>query len=311
MFHKGDQIEITVKMHGTSQRTGYLPVLKGYKSKYRLWEGLANMDPNKAKPLVQDWILKARKHCTPIYEWDYVTGTKTKVLDSYDGGFYGSNEFRKEHADKFEGKLWKGETVYYEVVGFLPDGTPIMPSAPNNLVGEDFVKEYGEETVFSYGCSPIGEKIEYGHDDISHFMIATPCPKSELYVYRMTMTNEDGEVIEYPPDFMRWRCEQIGVKTVPVCCTNYILDCPKEYSGVTYHPGEDVKSLVEQYVEGPDPIGKTHIREGIVIRIVNRPTFTAFKYKNFEFQLLAGYTLEEIEAWAQMADADLDLLSEV
>jgi RNA ligase (TIGR02306 family) len=30
-FKPGDQIEITLKIHGTSQRTGYLPVLKGYK----------------------------------------------------------------------------------------------------------------------------------------------------------------------------------------------------------------------------------------------------------------------------------------
>ena len=30
-FKVGDEIEITLKMHGTSQRTGYLPVLKGYR----------------------------------------------------------------------------------------------------------------------------------------------------------------------------------------------------------------------------------------------------------------------------------------
>ena len=32
----------------------------------------------------------------------------------------------------------------------------------------------------------------------------------------MTMTNEDGDVVEYPPDFMRYRCEQMGVKYVPL-----------------------------------------------------------------------------------------------
>ena len=30
-FKPGDEIEITLKMHGSSQRTAYLPVLKGYK----------------------------------------------------------------------------------------------------------------------------------------------------------------------------------------------------------------------------------------------------------------------------------------
>jgi len=41
-------------------------------------------------------------------------------------------------------------------------------------------------------------------------------PRSDIYVYRMTMTNEDGFVVEYTPDFMRYRCEQMGVKCVPV-----------------------------------------------------------------------------------------------
>ena len=41
-------------------------------------------------------------------------------------------------------------------------------------------------------------------------------------------------------------------------------------------------------MNGPDPVGKTHIREGVVCRIVNRPTFTAFKTKNYNFKLLEG-----------------------
>ena len=34
-FHAGDLVEVTLKMHGTSQRTGYLPVLQGYKYRNR------------------------------------------------------------------------------------------------------------------------------------------------------------------------------------------------------------------------------------------------------------------------------------
>ena len=37
-----------------------------------------------------------------------------------------------------------------------------------------------------------------------------------MYVYRMTMTNEDGDIVEYTPDQVRYRCEQIRVKCVPV-----------------------------------------------------------------------------------------------
>ena len=42
VFQAGDQIEITLKMHGTSQRTGYLPVFKGWKVKNKFFEGVVN-----------------------------------------------------------------------------------------------------------------------------------------------------------------------------------------------------------------------------------------------------------------------------
>ena len=249
-FKKGDQIEITLKIHGTSQRTGYLPKLQGFKQNFF------------------DRIL--RRPGKPIYDWGYVSGTRRVVLGGWeDVGFYGSNKFREQHAAKFEGKLWKGETVYYEVCGFTDSGTPIMPSVKNNKIKDkEFSKQYGEETVFSYDC-PRGE--------------------SDCYVYRMTMTNEDGDVVEYTPDFMRHRCEQMGVKCVPVMWRGY-LDEP---DGWTFTAGEFVKMLAEEFYDGPDPIGKTHVREGVVIRIINRPKFTAYKHKNFSFKVLEGIIKDE------------------
>ena len=90
-FHNGDQIEITLKMHGTSQRTGYLPTLKGYKR--TLLDKLCKRPGN------------------PVYDWGYVSGTLSVVLDDFEGGYYGSNAFREQHSKLFEGRLHKGETV--------------------------------------------------------------------------------------------------------------------------------------------------------------------------------------------------------
>lgn len=39
---------------------------------------------------------------------------------------------------------------------------------------------------------------------------------------------------------------------------------------------------------GKDLIGRTHVREGVVVRIENPEKFTAFKSKNFEFKVLEG-----------------------
>lgn len=268
-FRPGDLVEITLKMHGTSGRTGYLPKFQKYKR--TIW----------------DKIL--RRPGTPIYDWGYVTGTRRVVLNDFeDGGFYGSNAFREPHARFFEGKLHKGETVYYEIVGFTTDGAPIMSSVANSKISDKgFTKQYGKETVFSYGCSPNGKKTMYGNDDHGAFEIPVEVSQSACYVYRMTMTNEDGDVVEYTPDFMRYRCEQMGAKCVPMMEKMYI---PSEalLKAFSMTAGEWIKEKAEEYYDGPDPIGKTHVREGVVIRIVNRPKFCAFKHKNFSFKVLEG-----------------------
>ena len=282
-FKIGDDIEITLKMHGTSQRTGYLKVLTGYKRTF--------------------WDKLFRRPGTPIYDWGYVSGTRRVVLDTFDGGFYGSNEFREQHHNAFVGKLWKGETVYYEVVGFTHTGAPIMGNGNNEKLGKDFVKQYGKETVFSYGCA--------AND--------TDKPASDIYVYRMTMTNEDGEVVEYTPDFTRYRCEQMGIKCVPVFGKATIREDSLHFAAVdgndrfcklgTGSIGDLVTGMAEEFYAGPDPVGKTHTREGVVVRIVNRPKFCAYKHKNFEFKVLEGIISEKLaESTADIAE---DVLSEM
>ena len=61
-------------------------------------------------------------------------------------------------------------------------------------------------------------------------------------------------------------------------------------------PGEYVVRKVEQYYDGPDPIGKTHVREGVVARILNRPSFAVYKMKNFSFRVLEGIIKDEADA---------------
>ena len=263
-FKPGDHIEITLKMHGTSQRTGYLPKLVGYK-----------------KSLL-DKIF--RREGTPIYEWGYITGTRRTVIDDFENrvtSFYGSDAFRGPHAARLEGKLWKGETVYYEVVGFTDSGRPIMGDCDNKKTNDkEFIKQYGQTTTFSYGCEPDGDPSGVGGIDMNGNAYG---PQSAMYVYRMNMTNEDGNVVEYTPDFMRYRCEQMGVEWVPVLWKGILTDDILDKSA-----GEYVKEFAEEFYDGPDPIGKTHVREGVVVRILNRPKFAAYKHKNFYFKVLEG-----------------------
>ena len=302
-FLPNDEIEITLKLHGTSQRTGYLPVFKGWKVKNKFFQGIVNKYATSSNLSIfaRKCIDIAMRGATPIYNWDYVSGTRRVVLDNYEGGYYGSNEFREQWHNFFKGKLLKGETVYYEVVGFTHTGAPIMSTVDNRKLNDkEFIKKYGKETVFSYGCDCAEQawREDRGQDPNK--------PESDIYVYRMTMTNEDGDVVEYSPDFMRYRCEQIGVKTVPVMDRFILHDFDLEND--TRTAGEIVKYVAEKYYDGPDPIGKTHIREGVVVRILNRPQFKAYKHKNWYFKALEGIVKVEADA-PDMEEAE-DLTAE-
>ncbi len=233
-FKPGDVCEITLKMHGTSGRTGYL-IRETTKSIPKIFKMLGFKDKKTA-------------------EYDYVTGTRRVVLKNFENGFYGNDSFRETYHNAFKGKLHKGETVYYEIVGYVNESTPIMGVCSNaKLNDKEFVKMYGPTTTFAYGCEP---------------------GKNDVYIYRMTFTNEDGHVVEYPYSLIQTRAEQMGMKTVPM------------FDRFIYTTEEDMMNRVNAFCDGPDPVGLSHVREGVVVRIENREKFAAYKHKSFAFKVL-------------------------
>lgn len=112
----------------------------------------------------------------------------------------------------------------------------------------------------------------------------------------MTMTNEDGFAVELPWEAVQIECEKMGVKCVPT------------FDKFIFTTWEDLMERVERYYDGPDPVGLTHVREGVVIRIDNRQSFTAFKHKNFSFKCLEGMIKDTSDA-PDMEEAE-DLIIE-
>lgn len=247
-FKEGDVCYITLKMHGTSQRTAYT-----LKEKYRK---------------LPYWLYKIAKFfkIKPKKSWEMVTGTRRCVCTGFskDTGYYGDNTFRKQYHDYFKGKLYKGEEVFYEVLGYVNENTLIMGEVSNKKTNDkEFIKQYGETTKFTYGCKP---------------------NESIIRVYRMTMTNEDGYVVEYPTELVRRRCEEMGVEFVPV------------FEKFIFTTKEDLMERVEKYYDGPDPVGIVHIREGVVVRIDNSTKFRAYKHKNFNFKCIEGIAKNDATA---------------
>ena len=240
-FKRGDTIYITLKTHGTSGRSSRALQVK------------------KRRPTILHKIMRRKPKIKR--DWKVVSGTRRTILKNYDGGYYGNDNFRKLYHDFFAEHLPKGMEVFYEIVGWVNDSTPIMATCKNSKVKDKkFSKKYGDTTIFDYGC-------EQG--------------QSKCFVYRMTFTNEDGYTIELPWEQVQIECEKMGVPCVPT------------FDKFIFTTSEDLVERVKKYEDGEDPIGKTHIREGVVVRIDNREQFTAYKHKNFHFKVLESIIKDE------------------
>lgn len=245
-FHVGDTIYLTRKVHGTSQRTANTYCIE-----------------KKQNNLIRRVLHLKNK------EWKgykVVSGTRRRNLRDYDGnGYYGSDKFREKWDKAFSEKLPKGCEIFYEVAGWVNESTPVMASCSNKKVKDpEFVKQYGDTTVFSYGC-PKGE--------------------TRAFVYRMTWTNEDGEVFEVPTEVLfRW-CDMNGFEHVPLL------------EKFLYTTWDDLQERVKKYLDIPEPLANgTHVVEGVVARIDNRAKFTAFKDKSWAFKVLEGIIKDEADA---------------
>lgn len=235
-FHPGDKLNMSLKMHGTSQRSmrTYAELPNSF------WRRLFHL-PKKTKEA-------------------YVLGTRRCVVHENSVGYYGNDQFRMQHHEKIAPFVEKGMEVFYEVVGYYGENESdtIMPIGDNTKVNDKaFVKQFGKRSIFSYGCKP-GE--------------------SEMYVYRITANNGEKEFT--PAEICEW-CEKAGVHHVP-----YIEDF--EFTTV-----EDLQERVNKYFEElADPIGRTHVKEGVVIRILNRRSWQAYKSKTYEFKVIEGLIKE-------------------
>lgn len=245
-FRSGDMLNMTLKMHGTSQRSmnTYAELPNGF--------------------------FRRLFHMKKRTKQAYVLGTRRCVVTENSQGYYGNDQFRMPHHEALKPYLEDGMEVFYEVVGYYGpnEENTIMPIGDNTKVNDKaFVKQFGKRSIFSYGCNP-GE--------------------SKMYIYRITSNN--GEKEWTPDEITEW-CNTHGFNRVPVI---------EDFEFTTV---EDLQERINKYFEDlADPIGRTHVKEGVVVRIVNRRTFTAFKSKTYEFKVIEGI-IKESESVPDMEEA--------
>lgn len=234
------------KVHGTSFICSNTKVLK----KLKWYEILLK----KAKVNIVDW------------EYDYLYASRTVVKnDLLNGtGFYSVNVWQDAGEKYFKGKLHNGETIYGEIVGYLP-GTQTYIQKP-----------------FDYGCN-VGEY--------------------KIAVYRITLTSDDGTVSEYSWNAMKERCKELNVPMVEEYFYGRLGDMYKDIAWDENWNVNFIQRLQEVFLEGDCPLCKNKVpEEGIVIR-PDSLYIEPFKLKSKRF-ILKESELKEKEDFVDIEDVE-------
>lgn len=249
-FQKESLIVITEKLHGTSGRVGY--VLMGRELTWK-------------DKLAKFFGIRVKED-----EWGYLNGTRRVVLEETSGSQYHDPTIREIAFSKFKDNLRKGETVYFEIVGFETSGVPIMPRVETKKLNDkSFTEKYSEVMTYTYGC---------------------PEKTCEIYVYRITITNEDGQSVDLCWNDVKSRSNEIGVNHVPELGTTSMDKLwDSNRTGDERDVQQDLFNLVDHLAQGPSVLDDSHIREGVCVRIDQfglKPK--VFKHKSFNFKVLEG-----------------------
>ena len=241
--------------HGTSGRTGNVLTEQNLNQ----WVAWVNK-------ITHSQIIK------PKVAWGELNGTRRTVLDdSLVDGYY-HEAFRAKAYDQLRDRLHHGEVVYYEIVGWVNQDTPIMSRHDvTKLKDKAMAAKYGNMITYTYGQQP-GE--------------------CDIYVYRIVLVNDEGYEVEYPWEKVKARCKELGVKHVPEFATGSFTLPDMGDKAADY-----LTELSKQLAYGESTIDPSHIREGVVLR-VEFPDGTTdwYKYKSFEFLLMEGIVKDDDNA---------------
>lgn len=259
----GDLISITEKVHGTSGISAYVlcKTPRAWNNKACAWI---------AKNIFRLNLIGDVDHCI---EYDYLYASRTVIKNKFfnknvTDGFYGVDVWK--YADNLvKPCLQKGVTVYYEIVGFLPNGGYIQKG-------------------YDYGCIPPKEGDVYQHG--VHF---------KVMVYRVTLTNASGNVHEFSAREVQQWCKFVGLTPVTEYYYGFASDLYPELK-VEEHWNENFIQMLANdkrfHMECDSPTCDNKVpHEGIVIKSENMKS-EAFKLKCFKFLDKEGKALDKGES---------------
>lgn len=229
-------ISITYKLHGTSGISSKILCLKPLKWYEKLFKKLGvNIVDTK-----YDYIYSSRKVI------------KNENLNSDVQHYYDVDIWGLAHK-KLEEFLIDGMTLYYEIVGYLPNGCSIQPN-------------------YGYGCAQ---------------------NTFEIYIYRITFTNISGKVIEFSARQVQDWCKQNGLKAVPQLFYGFASELSDERMTEDNWRNKFLDNIKSKYNEKDCFMCVNKVpEEGCVIRIEGIE-FEAYKQKSNRFYELETKLLDK------------------
>ena len=208
------------------------------------------------------WKQKIAKWLTgeSFDKYDYIYSSRTVIKNKFYNPQVGSGYYSEDiwaEADKIVRPcLTKGQTAYYEIVGFLPNGKYIQPG-------------------YDYGCIPPKPEETFTHE--RHFKVR---------IYRVTMTNVDGKVVEYTPLQVQQWCNKVGLTPVEECYFGKAKDLYPDLDTFNHWNENFIERLSNDkrfFMELDSPHCKNKVpHEGLVIKPLDR-LGSALKLKTFRF----------------------------
>ncbi len=261
-----DVIDISIKMHGTSCIFSNCKVLR----KLSLWE--------KFKKLVHLPV--------QLTEYDHIYSSRTVIKNQYINESVTPGYYKEDIWGHWNGLIKdfieRDYTVYGEIVGYTPSGTPIQKAG----------------NVFDYGCKP-GE--------------------SKLMIYRITKHTDNGieeldvqDVIKYTKElkdliYRHYSGIADNIIEIPVVYHGTLKELYPEipvddnwYANIVHALANEKKFFMEM----DEPMCKNKVpREGLVLRIQGDPIKEAFKLKTMRFRNKEAKAIDEGSTDIEMEQA--------
>lgn len=257
-------VHITLKYEGTSGRSCYLYVpeeipLKWY---HKGWNKFVEVFYKYPKLNDKDEaFFNSLAFFKPeyIYKWKSLFASRRVIKGEVRDDF--AHDYREKAHLMLKPYIKQGETWFYEIVGYNKVGDPIQGSAATDKMDKKFQKKFNNPIVYSYNCK------------VNEF---------KVFVYRITVQNQDGDFYELPWSEVKSRVEKAGLESIYEYGT-FLVQTDEEIQKLK----DLISKIIDEYpIE--DPVDNSHPREGVVVRIEQNGKTLWKKEKTFEYKVLAN-----------------------